>query len=188
LGQIHYQQQEYKKAEMAFRKALQQQKWSVEAHYNLATLLERKGRFQEASEHLEKVLEVAPFSIDASVRLIILYNRLENPAMQTERLRKLLRVHPSSTEYAFLKESQSQDFRKTLRVYEEKFLVGDSSSYSLRAMAITASLRENYQEAIERYNRYLATLDKQREKQRITNEILRLKGISQGKEPLRAAI
>ena len=188
LGQIHYQQQEYKKAEMAFSKALEQYKWSADAHYNLATLFERKGRFQEASEHLEKASAVDPYSIDTSVRLIVLYKRLGTSRKQTERLRKLLGLAPSSMEYGFLKANQNQDFRQTLRVYEEQFLVGDSSPYSLRAMAIIASLREDYQEAIERYKRYLATLNKQREKQRITNEILRLEGISQGKEPLRAAI
>ncbi|MEE9528663.1 MAG: tetratricopeptide repeat protein [Dehalococcoidia bacterium] len=188
LGQIHYQQQEYKKAEMAFSKALEQYKWSADAHYNLATLFERKGRFQEASEHLEKASAVDPYSIDTSVRLIVLYKRLGTSRKQTERLRKLLGLAPSSMEYGFLKANQNQDFRQTLRVYEEQFLVGDSSPYSLRAMAIIASLREDYQEAIERYKRYLETLNKQREKQRITNEILRLEGISQGKEPLRAAI
>ena len=188
LGQIHYQQQEYKEAEMAFSKALEQYKWSANAHYNLATLLERKGRFQEASEHLEKASAIDPYSIDTSVRLIILYKRLGTSGKQTERLRKLLGLAPNSMEYGFLEANQNQNFRQTLRVYEEKFLVGDSSPYSLRAMAITASLREDYQEAIERFNRYLATLDKQREKLRITNEILRLEGISQGKEPLRAAI
>ena len=188
LGQIHYQQQEYKEAEMAFSKALEQYKWSANAHYNLATLLERKGHFQEASEHLEKASAIDPYSIDTSVRLIILYKRLGTSGKQTERLRKLLGLKPSSVEYGFLKANQNQDFRQTLRVYEEKFLVGDSSPYSLRAMAITASLREDYQKAIERFNRYLATLDKQREKLRITNEILRLEGRSQGKEPLRAAI
>jgi tetratricopeptide (TPR) repeat protein len=188
LGQIHYQQQEYKKAEMAFSKALEQYKWSADAHYNLATLFERKGRFQEASEHLEKASAVDPYSIDTSVRLIVLYKRLGTSRKQTERLRKLLGLAPSSMEYGFLKANQNQDFRQTLRVYEKKFLVGDSSPYSLRAMAIIASLREDYQEAIERYKRYLETLNKQREKQRITNEILRLEGISQGKEPLRAAI
>ena len=188
LGQIHYQQQEYKKAEMAFSKALEQYKWSANAHYNLATLFERKGRFQEASEHLEKASAVDPYSIDTSVRLIVLYKRLGTSGKQTERLRKLLGLAPSSVEYDFLKANQNQNLRGTLYAYEEKFLVGDPSPYSLRAMAIIASLREDYQEAIERYKRYLATLNKQREKQRITNEILRLEGISQGKEPLRAAI
>jgi tetratricopeptide (TPR) repeat protein len=188
LGQIQYQAEEYKKAEMAFRKALQEQQWSVEAHYNLAILLERSGRFQEAGEHLEKVLEVAPFSIDASVRLIILYDRLGNRAKQTERLRKLLRLHPSSMEYAFLKESQDQDLRQTLCAYEEKFLSSDPSALSSREMAILASLREDYQQAIERYKRHLQTITRNSEKQRITNEIRRLEGVLEGKEPLRTSV
>jgi tetratricopeptide (TPR) repeat protein len=188
LGQIQYQAEEYEKAEMAFRRALQEQKWSVEANYNLAILLERNGRFQEAGEHLEKVLEVAPFSIDASVRLVILYDRLQYPAKQTERLRKLLRLHPSSLEYAFLKASQNQDLRQTLYAYEEKFLSSAPSALSSREMAIIASLREDYQQAIERYKRHLQTITKKSKKQRITNEIRRLEGVLEGKEPLRTSV
>jgi tetratricopeptide (TPR) repeat protein len=188
LGQIQYQAEEYEKAEMAFRQALQEQKWSVEANYNLAILLERNGRFQEAGEHLEKVLEVAPFSIDASVRLINLYDHLGNPAKQTERLRKLLRLHPSSMEYAFLKENQNQDLRQTLYVYEEKFLSSDPSAPSSRAKAILASLREDYEQAIERYRRHLQTITRKSEKQRITNEIRRLEAVLEGKEPLRTSV
>jgi tetratricopeptide (TPR) repeat protein len=189
LGQIHYQAEDYEKAETAFRQALQEQKWSVEAHYNLAILLERSGRFQEAGEHLEKVLEVAPFSIDASVRLVILYDRLENSAKQTERLRKLLRLHPSSMEYAFLKASQKQDLRQTLYAYEEKFLSSNPSVLSsLREIAIIASLREDYQQAIEQYKMHLQTITRKSEKRRITNEIRRLEGVLQGKEPLRTSV
>ena len=188
LGQIQYQAKEYDKAEMTFRQALQEQEWSVEAHYNLAILLERNGRFLKASEHLEKVLEVAPFSIDAAVRLIILYHRLENPTKQTERLRKLLRLHPSSMEYAFLKASQNQDLRQTLYAYEEKFLSKDPSAPSSRKLAIIACLREDYQQAIERYKRYLQTIEKKSEKRRITNEIRRLEGVLEGKEPLRTSV
>jgi tetratricopeptide (TPR) repeat protein len=188
LGQIQYQAEEYDKAEMAFRKALQEQDWSVEANYNLAVLLERRGRFQEAGEHLEKVLEVAPFSIDASVHLINLYDRLENPEKQTERLRKLLRLHPSSREYVFLKESQNQNLRQTLNVYEKKFLSSAPSALSSRALAILASLREDYQQAIERYKRHLQTITKRSEKQRITNEIRRLEAVLEGKEPLRTSV
>jgi tetratricopeptide (TPR) repeat protein len=188
LGQIQYQAEEYDKAEMAFRRALQEQKWSVEANYNLAILLERNGRFQEAGEHLEKVLEVAPFSIDASVRLVTLYARLANPLKQTERLRKLLGLHPRSAEYAFLRENQSQDLRRLLYAYEDEFLFRDNSPLSLKKKAIVATLREDYGKAIERYQNYLGTLESKREKKRITNEILRLEKKLQGKEPLRTSV
>jgi tetratricopeptide (TPR) repeat protein len=58
LGQIHYLENKYRQAEMAFRKALEQNQWSAQAHYNLAILLEKEGHLHEASEHLEKVLAV----------------------------------------------------------------------------------------------------------------------------------
>jgi len=185
LGHIAYQAEEYEKAEMAFRKAIEEQKWSAEAHYNLAILLERKGRLLEASEHLEKVLEVDPFAIDASVRLVILYARLVNPSKQTERLRKLLGLHPRSTEYAFLRANQNQDLRQLLYAYEDDFLCRDDSPLLLKKKAIVASLREEYREAIERYQNYLQTLESKKVKKRITKEMLRLEKKLQGKEPLR---
>mgnify|MGYP001813782420 FL=1 len=188
LGFIPYQEEEYEKAEIAFRKAIEEQKWSAEAHYNLAILLERNGRLLEASEHLEKVLAVDPFAIDASVRLVILYARLATPLKQTERLRKLLGLHPRSTEYAFLKANQSQDLRRLLYAYEDEFLFRDNSPLSLKKKAIVASLREEYGEAIKRYQNYLETLESKREKKRITNEMLRLEKKLQGKEPLRTSV
>jgi hypothetical protein len=55
-------------------------------------------------------------------------------------------------------------------------------------MAIIASLREDYQQAIERYKRHLQTITKKSEKRRITNEIRRLEGVLEGKEPLRTSV
>ena len=188
LGYIPYQQEEYEEAEMAFRKAIEEQKWSAEAHYNLAILLERDGRLLEASEHLEKVVAVDPFTIDASVHLVILYARLANPSKQTERLRKLLGLHPRSAEYAFLRENQSQDLRRLLYAYEDEFLSKDNSPLSLKKKAIVATLREEYGEAIERYQNYLETVESKREKKRITNEMLRLEQRLQGREPLRTSV
>jgi tetratricopeptide (TPR) repeat protein len=188
LGFIAYQEEEYEKAEMAFRKAIEEQKWSAEAHYNLAILRERNGRLLEASEHLEKVVEVDPFAIDASVRLVTLYARLANPLKQTERLRKLLGLHPRSAEYAFLRENQSQDLRRLLYAYEDEFLFRDNSPFSFKKKAIVATLREDYGEAIERYQNYLGTLESKRKKKLIIKEILRLEKKLQGKEPLRTSV
>jgi tetratricopeptide (TPR) repeat protein len=185
LGQIHYLENKYRQAEMAFRKALEQNQWSAQAHYNLAILLEKEGHLHEASEHLEKVLAVDPFSIDTSARLVTLYNRLGNSAKRTERLRKLLSLKPSSMEYGYLRANQSQDLEGTLHTYKKKFLFSDTSPYSLKAMAIIATLTEDYEEAVEQYNSYLLTLTGESEKASITNEVRRLEEVIQGKEPLR---
>jgi tetratricopeptide (TPR) repeat protein len=147
LGEIYYHEADYERAEMAFRKAIEESEWSVHAHYNLAIILEHRGRFHESSEHLEKVLAVDPFSLDTSVRLVSIYNRLGNASKRSERLRKLLGLKPSSVEYTYLRANQRQDLPQMLRDYEEKFLSGDPSH--LKTMALIATLREDYQKAIE---------------------------------------
>jgi tetratricopeptide (TPR) repeat protein len=183
LGKIHYLEKEYKQAEIAFRQALEQDKWSAQAHYNLALLLEKDGRFQDATEHFEEVLAVDPFTIDTSARLVSLYTRLENSAKRTERLRKLFGLKPGSVEYAYLKENQNEELSETLRAYEEKFISIDGSPPSMKAKAIISTLIKDYQEAVAQYDSYLETLTSEFEKKNITKEVHRLEELLQGKEP-----
>jgi tetratricopeptide (TPR) repeat protein len=185
LGQICYLEGDYQRAEMAFQQAVEESEWFVHGHYNLSIILEHRGRLREASEHLEKVLAVDPFSIDTSVRLVSLYNRLGYVEKQAERLRKLLGLKPSSVEYGYIEKHQSQDLERTLRGYEEKFLFDDSSPPSLKAMAIIATLRKNYEEALALYKSYLQTIEKKREIKKITREVDRLEELLQGRESLR---
>jgi hypothetical protein len=97
-------------------------------------------------------------------------------------------LKPSSTEYAYLKANQEKGLPQILREYEKKFLSSDSSPRSLKTMAIIATLTNDYHMAMERYKGYLQTLSTQEaEKERVTNELLRLEGILQGKEILRTA-
>ncbi len=186
LGEIYYHEGDYERAEMALRKAVEESECSVNAHYNLATILEHRGRFHETSEHLEKVLAVDPFSIDTSVRLVSIYNRLGNSSKGSERLRKLLGLMPSSMEYTYLRANQRRGLAHMLRGYEEKFLSGDPSH--LKTMAIIATLRGDYEKAIEQYKRHLQTITRKSEERMITNEIRRLEGVLQGKEPWRTSV
>ena len=185
LGQICYLEGDYQRAEMAFRQAVEESEWSVHAHYNLAIILEHSGRLQEASEHLEKVMAVDPFSIDTSVRLVSIYNRLGYREKQTERLRKLLGLKPDSQEYNYIETRQRQDLDWVLRGYEERFLAADTSPFSLRAMAIIATLRKDYEEALVLYKSYLQTIQEKREIKKITREVDRLEELLQGRESLR---
>jgi len=185
LGQICYLEGDYQRAEKAFRQAVEVSEWSVHAHYNLAIILEHSGRLQEASEHLEKVMAVDPFSIDTSVRLVSIYNRLGYREKQTERLRKLLGLRPDSKEYGYIEANQRQNLDRVLRGYEEKFLTKDTSPLSLRAMAIIATLRMDYEEALVLYKSYLQTMQEKREIKKITREVDRLEELLQGREPLR---
>jgi tetratricopeptide (TPR) repeat protein len=185
LGQISYLEGDHQRAEMAFRQAVEVSEWSVHAHYNLAIILEHSGRLQEASEHLEKVMAVDPFSIDTSVRLVSIYNRLGYREKQTERLRKLLGLKPDSLEYNYIETRQRQDLDWVLRGYEERFLAADTSPFSLRAMAIIATLRNDYEEALVLYKSYLQTIQEKREIKKITREVDRLQELLQGRESLR---
>jgi tetratricopeptide (TPR) repeat protein len=185
LGQICYLEGDYQRAEMAFRQAVEESEWSVHAHYNLAIILEHNGRLHEASEHLEKAVAVDPFSIDTSVRLVSLYNRLGYTEKQAERLRKLLGLKPSSVEYGYIEASQSQDLKRTLRGYEERFLSSDTSPRSLKAMAIITTLRKDYEKALALYKSYLQTIQAKREVEKITREVNRLEELVQGRESLR---
>jgi tetratricopeptide (TPR) repeat protein len=185
LGEIYYHEGDYERAEMAFRKAVEESEWSVHANYNLAIILEYRGRLHEASEHLEKVLAVDPFSIDTSARLVTLYNRLGYVEKQAERLRKLLGLKPNSVEYGYIEASQSQDLDRTLRGYQERFLSNDTSPLSLKAMAIIATLRKDYEEALALYKRYLQTIQAKGEIKKITSEVDRLEELLQGRESLR---
>jgi tetratricopeptide (TPR) repeat protein len=165
LGKIHYLEKEYQQAEIAFRKALEQYKWSAQAHYNLALLLEKDGRFQDAIEHLEAVLGVDPFSIDTSVRLVSLYTHIGNSAKRTERLRKLFGLKPGSVEYTYLRNNQNEELSENLRAYEEKFISSDGSPPSLKAKAIISTLTKDYREAVTLYESYLETLTSEFEKE-----------------------
>jgi len=185
LGQIYYLEGDHQRAEMAFRQAVEESEWFVPAHYNLSIILEHRGRLREASEHLEKVLAVDPFSIDTPVRLVSLYNRLGYTEKQAERLRKLLGLKPNSVEYGYIEASQSQDLERTLRGYEERFLSSDTSPPSLKAMAIIATLRKDYEEALALYKSYLQTIQGTREIKKITREVNRLEELVQGRESLR---
>ena len=183
LGKIHYLEKEYQQAEIAFRKALEQYKWSTQAHYNLALLLEKDGRLQDATKHLEEVLAVDPFSIDTSARLVSLYTRLGNSAKRTERLRKLFGIKPGSVEYDYLRENQDEELSEILRVYEEKFISNDGSPPSLKAKAIISTLIKDYREAVAQYESYLETLTSEFEKENVTKEVRRLEDLLQGKGP-----
>ena len=184
LGQIHYIEEDYEQAEKAFRRVLEKDPWSFQAHYNLAILCERDNRIREAVEHFEHARAVDSFSLDPSFHLIKLYGKLEWSEKRTNLVRKLFGLRPDSKEFSFLKANQDEDFIQTLRIYEAKFLPGNPSPPSERTRAIIATLREDYPEAIRWYEKQLGNLTNKNEIEKVTQEVLRLQGVLQGKEPL----
>jgi tetratricopeptide (TPR) repeat protein len=163
---------------------LEEHFWSAAAHYNLSILPEKNKHLQEAVEHLERARAVDPFALGPSFHLIRLYGNLGFSGKRTDLLRKLLGLRPDSKEFSFLKVNQDEDFNQTLSSYAERFLSGNPSPGSIRTLAIVATLREDYPEAIRWYEKHLGSLTDKKEKQEITHEMLRLEGLLQGKEPL----
>jgi tetratricopeptide (TPR) repeat protein len=184
LGQIHYLKEEYEEAEKTFHRVLEGAPWSFQANYNLAILCERDNRLREAVEHFEYARAVHPFSLDPSLHLIKLYGKLDWSEKRTNLVRKLFGLRPDSREYSFLKANRDEDFNQTLSIYEARFLPGNPSPVSERTRAIIATLREDYPEAIRWYEKYLGSLTDKDEKEKIAQEVLRLEGVLQGKEPL----
>lgn len=65
-GNRDFRKEEYREAEIDYRKALVKDSLSVAANYNLANTLYREGDMEQAAKVLETVKEVAPASADAA--------------------------------------------------------------------------------------------------------------------------
>jgi tetratricopeptide (TPR) repeat protein len=185
LGQINYLEEENEQAAEMFRKVLEENPSSPAAHYNIAVILAKDERWQEALQHLEHAKAVDPFSLDISFQLIKCYGHLGSSAKRLELVARMLSVEPDSKEFSFLQANMEESLDKTMLSYAEKFLGGDPSPRTARVQAAIATLRGDYPDAIKWYERYLQNLEDEKEKQRITKEVLRLKSILQCKGPLR---
>jgi hypothetical protein len=82
----------------------------------------------------------------------------------------------------------NRDLSQTLNGYAKRFLSGDGSSDTLEALAIIATLREDFGTAIRQYEAYLETLNNQSKKQRVAKEVLRLERLLSGEETLRTPV
>ncbi len=65
-GNRQYRKEEYKKADISFRKALVKDSTSVAANYNLAAALYRQGGYDEAGKVMEKISGTAPLTAKAA--------------------------------------------------------------------------------------------------------------------------
>ena len=65
-GNRDFRKENYREAEIDYRKALVKDSMSVAANYNLASTLYREGDYAQAQQTLERVKEVAPMSPSAA--------------------------------------------------------------------------------------------------------------------------
>ena len=185
LGQINYLEEDYEHAAAMFRKVLEEIPSSPEAHYDMAVILMKEERWQEALQHLEHAKEVDPFSLDIPLQTIRCYGYLGYSTERINLVGKLFGVKAGSEESSFLQANREHNLDRILQGYADKFLGGTLSPGAERVMALIATLQEEYGEALEWYERYAKNLEDLKEKQRITKEVLRLRSILQDKGPLR---
>ena len=187
LGQINYLEEDYEHAAAMFRKVLEEIPSSPEAHYDMAVILMKEERWQEALQHLEHAKEVDPFSLDIPLQTIRCYGYLGYSTERINLVGKLFGVKAGSEESSFLQANREHNLDRILQGYADKFLGGTLSPGAERVLALIATLQEEYGEALEWYERYAKNLEDLKEKQRITKEVLRLRSILQDKGPLRTA-
>jgi tetratricopeptide (TPR) repeat protein len=184
LGQIHYEEEDYATAEKVLRQAVEAQHSSAAAHFNLALILEKQGKFGEAIEHLRKAKATDPFSLGNALSLIKLHGYLGQSSEQYELVRVLLGLRPDSAEFSYIKANGGQNLSSAMQGYLDTFVSGNASPPSEKIRAIIAALREDYPEAIEHYNRYLQSVSDPEERGRIEKELDRLETILDGRVPL----
>ena len=66
-GNRDFRKENYREAEIDYRKALVKDSTSVAANYNLASTLYREGDMQQAKASLDKVRESAPMTASAAL-------------------------------------------------------------------------------------------------------------------------
>jgi tetratricopeptide (TPR) repeat protein len=184
LGYFHYLEAEYEEAEQVFRRALEEQPWSPMLNYNIALVLEQRGKFGEAVKNLEHTIAADPFSLGPYCHLIKLYGHLGLKAEQIETTRKLLGLKPRSAEYAFLRANAMENLKEGLSKFAAGVSAGEYGLRSERTLAAIAALTDNYREAVGRYGNYLESVTDKDERARVLAEVRRLEGLLQGKEPL----
>lgn len=91
-GNRDFRKENYREAEIDYRKALVKDSLSLAANYNLAGTLYREGEFAEAQQALERVADVAPMTEHAADY----YFNLGDAALQQENYQKAVEAFAES--------------------------------------------------------------------------------------------
>lgn len=91
-GNRDFRKENYREAEIDYRKALVKDSLSLAANYNLAGTLYREGEFAEAQQALERVADVAPMTEHAADY----YFNLGDAALQLENYQKAVEAFAES--------------------------------------------------------------------------------------------
>ena len=88
-GNRDFKKENFREAEIDYRKALVKDSLSLAANYNLASTLYREGDFAQAQQYLDKIKDIAPASASAADY----YFNLGDAALQQKDYQKAVERH-----------------------------------------------------------------------------------------------
>jgi tetratricopeptide (TPR) repeat protein len=95
LGTLHYNRQEYAKAEEHYRCALEADPRYALAYFDLGNVLDETGRLQEAIQAYKQAIQLAPTYADAHYNLALAYEKLKFPRKALTHWRAYVRLDTS---------------------------------------------------------------------------------------------
>jgi len=95
LGTLHYNRQDYAKAEEHYRQAVAVDPRYALAHFDLGNVLDETGRLQEAIQAYKQAIQLAPTYADAHYNLALAYEKLKHPRKALAHWRAYVRLDTS---------------------------------------------------------------------------------------------
>ncbi len=102
-GKELYQQENYKKATLEFKNAIQADNKQIEALYYLALIYEKERNFTGMYKKLSKVIRLDPLHIDAHIKLGLLYLLNNKPNEVLKEIKAILAIEKNNSEALSLK-------------------------------------------------------------------------------------
>lgn len=95
LGTLHYNRQDYQRAEHHYRKAVEADPRYALAYFDLGNVLDETGRVAEAIRAYSGALALAPTYADAHYNLALAYEKIRRPRMALKHWRAYVRLDRS---------------------------------------------------------------------------------------------
>jgi tetratricopeptide (TPR) repeat protein len=95
LGTLHYNRQDYQRAEFHYRKAVESDPRYALAYFDLGNVLDETGRVNEAIRAYDNALALAPTYADAHYNLALAYEKVRRPRMALRHWRAYVRLDRS---------------------------------------------------------------------------------------------
>jgi len=117
LGTLYYNLQDYKLAEVHYRKAIEADPRYALAYFDLGNVLDETGRLQEAIRIYKTALQLAPTYADAHYNLALAYEKIKDNRKALNHWRAYIGLDKSSAWAAHARSQISRILEKdTLKV------------------------------------------------------------------------